>query len=186
MPTPGKPTPAPTPASPAGPLPPNPWNALCWVVGSPDVGPGCWVGAFTMLDGSGGLRIGAGCEVSSGAQILTHSSMRRTVTARAWPHVDRAPTELGDHCFVGTNATILMGTRIGHHSVIAAGAVVKEFSDFPPYSLIAGVPATRRGHVDIEALQARGPVATPAWYAPAEAPSKPEQAGGAVGQREGR
>ena len=168
---------SPSPASPlpASPLPPNPWNALCWVVGTPDVGPGCWIGAFTMLDGSGGLRIGKGCEVSSGAQILTHSSMRRTVTARAWPDVDRAPTELGDHCFVGTNATILMGSRIGHHSVVAAGAVVKEFSDFPPFSLIAGVPATWRRRVDIDELRARGPAREPAWHTAAGASSQAEQ-----------
>ena len=30
---------------------------------------------------------------------------------------------------------------------VAAGAVVKEGSVFPPYSLIAGVPATRRGDI---------------------------------------
>lgn len=137
---------------PTWPLPPNPYNPLCWVVGAPEIGPGCWIGAFTLIDGSGGCRIGKGCEISSGAQILTHSSMRRTVTERAWPHVDRAATELGDHVFVGTNAVVLMGSKIGHHSVIAAGAVVREFSEFPPYSLIAGVPAVRKGDVDVERL----------------------------------
>jgi acetyltransferase-like isoleucine patch superfamily enzyme len=146
------------------PLPPNHWNALCWVVGEPEVGEGCWIGAFTLVDGSGGLRIGKGCDISSGAQILTHSSMRRTVTEREWPDVDRAPTEIGDHCFVGTGAVVLMGSRIGHHSVIAAGAVVKEFSDFPPYSLIAGVPAVRKGEVDPRALQAAGQTPVPPWF----------------------
>lgn len=139
----------------AWPFPPNPYNPLCWVVGQPEIGEGCWIGAFTMLDGSGGLRIGRGCEVSSGAQILTHSSMRRCVTERAHPEVDRAPTELGDAVFVGTNATVLMGSQIGHHSVIAAGAVVEEFSVFPPYSRIAGVPARRVGQVEVAELLAR-------------------------------
>ncbi|MSQ83400.1 MAG: acyltransferase [Myxococcales bacterium] len=133
-------------------LPPNPYNRLCWVVGEPVIGAGCWIGAFTLIDGSGGLTIGAGCNISSGAQILTHSSMRRTVTERRHPHVDRAPTTIGDYCFIGANAVILMGSTIGHHSVIAAGAVVKEFSVFEPYSLIAGVPAVRKGAVDLEAL----------------------------------
>ena len=133
---------------PQWPLPTNPYNPLCWVVGQPDIGPNCWIGAFTLIDGSGGLSIGKGCEVSSGAQILTHSSMRRCISERRYPHVDRAPTRIGDHCFVGTNAVILMGSTIGHHSVVAAGAVVKEFSEFPPYSLIAGVPAVRKGEVD--------------------------------------
>lgn len=137
------------------PFAPNPYNPLCWVVGTPQIGEGCWIGAFTLLDGSGGLQLGRGCEVSSGAQILTHSSMRRCVTDRAHPDVDRAPTLLGDAVFVGTNATILMGSQIGHHSVVAAGAVVEEFSVFPPYSLIAGVPARWVGAVDPAALAER-------------------------------
>jgi acetyltransferase-like isoleucine patch superfamily enzyme len=125
---------------------------MCWLIGEPSIGPGCWIGAFTLIDGSGGLTIGKGCDISSGAQILTHSSMRRTVTERRHPHVDRAPTVIGDHVFVGTNAVILMGAKVGHHSVVAAGAVIKEFEEFPPYSLIAGVPAVRKGDVDPVAL----------------------------------
>lgn len=152
------------------PLPPNRWNALCWVVGNPEIGDGCWIGAFTLLDGSGGLRIGKGCDISSGAQVLTHSSMRRTVSERRWPHVDRAPTEIGEHCFLGTNAVVLMGSRIGHHSVVAAGAVVTEFSDFPPNSLIAGVPAVRKGDVEPDALRDRGPTSQPAWFTAAVPP----------------
>jgi carbonic anhydrase/acetyltransferase-like protein (isoleucine patch superfamily) len=34
-----------------------------------------------------------------------------------------------------------MGARIGHHSVIGAGAVVLEDTVIPPYSLMVGVPA---------------------------------------------
>lgn len=128
-------------------LPPNPYNKYAWLIGEPDIGEGVWIGAFTLIDGSGGLKIGAGVNVSSGAQIVTHSSARRTVTARAYPHVDRAPVEIGEHTFIGSNAVILMGAKIGKHSVVAAGAVVKEFSEFPDYSLIAGVPAVRRGDV---------------------------------------
>jgi acetyltransferase-like isoleucine patch superfamily enzyme len=129
-------------------LPANPYNPLCWIVGTPEIGSGCWIGAFTLIDGSGGLRIGQGCDISSGAQILTHSSMRRCISERRIPAVDRAATEIGDHCFIGSNAVVLMGARIGHHSVVAAGAVVKEHSVFAPYSLIAGVPATCKGRVD--------------------------------------
>jgi acetyltransferase-like isoleucine patch superfamily enzyme len=128
-------------------LPDNPYNAHCWVIGEPEIGEGVWIGAFTLLDGSGGLKVGAGVNVSSGAQLVTHSSARRTVTERAYPHVDRAPIEIGEHTFIGTNAVVLMGSKIGHHSIVAAGAVVPEFSEFPPYSVIAGVPAVRKADV---------------------------------------
>ena len=122
-------------------LPDNPYNPHCWVVGEPKVGKGCWIGAFTLIDGSGGLTIGDGTEVSSGAQILTHSSQRRTVTARRYPDVDRRPTVIGSHVFIGTNATILMGATVGDHATIGAGAVVTEGMHIPPYSVAVGVPA---------------------------------------------
>ena len=50
-------------------LPANPYNAHSWVVGEPVIGEGVWIGAFCVIDGSGGLTIGAGCNISSGAQL---------------------------------------------------------------------------------------------------------------------
>ncbi len=122
-------------------IPPNRFNPHCWITGQPEIGEGTWIGAFTLIDGQGGLRIGRGCDISSGAQILTHSTARRCLTERAYGQVDRKPTLLEDFVFVGTNAVILMGARVGHHSLIAAGAVVLEDSVIPPYSLVVGVPA---------------------------------------------
>lgn len=122
-------------------LPPNPYNPLAWVVGTPEIGDDVWIGAFTLIDGLGGLRIGRGCNISSGAQILSHSTVRRCVTERRYPGIDRKATELGEHVFVGANAVVQMGCRIGHHSVIGAGAVVLEGTEVPPYSLVVGVPA---------------------------------------------
>ena len=49
------------------------------------------------------------------------------------------PIVIEDDVWIGTNATVLAGVRIGSHSVIAAGAVVTH--DIPPHSLAAGVPA---------------------------------------------
>lgn len=125
----------------AQPLPPNPYNPFCWVAGQPEIGEGTWIGAFTLIDGLGGLRIGKGCNVSSGAQILSHSTVRRCVTERRHPEVDKKPTEIGDFVFIGANAVVQMGAKVGHHSVIGAGAVVLEDANIPPYSLVVGVPA---------------------------------------------
>jgi acetyltransferase-like isoleucine patch superfamily enzyme len=125
----------------AQPLPPNPYNPLAWIAGAPEIGEGVWIGAFTLIDGLGGLKIGRGCNISSGAQILSHSTARRCVTERRHPTVDHKRTELGEHVFVGANAVVQMGATIGHHSIIGAGAVVLEDADIPPYSLVVGVPA---------------------------------------------
>ncbi len=122
-------------------FPENSYNPHAWIVGAPKIGEGTWIGAFTVIDGSGGLVIGKGCDISSGAHILSHSTARRCVTDRAYAQIDQQKTTIGDHVFVGENATILMGCVIGDHSIVAAGAVVKEYSVIPPYSLVAGVPA---------------------------------------------
>ncbi|HEY9686948.1 MAG TPA: acyltransferase [Coleofasciculaceae cyanobacterium] len=121
-------------------IPANPWNPHAWVRNEPDISEDTWIGAFTLIDGSGGLTIGKGCNVSCGAAILTHNTVKRCVTERAYNQIDYAPTVIGDYVFIGENATILMGSNIGHHSVIGAGAVVLEHTEIPPYSLVVGVP----------------------------------------------
>jgi UDP-3-O-[3-hydroxymyristoyl] glucosamine N-acyltransferase len=70
-------------------LPPNPYNPHAWVIGAPEIGESTWIGAFTVIDGSGGLQIGRGCDVSAGAQIYTHSTVARAVSTR-----DRAIADL--------------------------------------------------------------------------------------------
>ena len=50
-----------------------------------------------------------------------------------------APIVVEDECWVGANAVITAGVRVGKHSVIAAGAVVTK--DIPPYSIAVGNPA---------------------------------------------
>ena len=122
-------------------LPPNPYHELAWIAGQPEIGPECWIGAFTLIDGLGGLKLGRGCNVSSGAQILSHSTARRCVTERTVDQVDYRATEIGDFVFVGANAVVLMGCKVGHHSIIGAGAVLAEGMEVPPYSLVVGVPA---------------------------------------------
>jgi len=126
---------------PAKPLPPNPYNPFAWIVGEPEIGEGCWIGAFTLIDGLGGLKIGAHCDISSGVKIVSHSTVRRCVTGRVYGVVDKRRTEIGDHVFIGSNAVVLMGAKVGHHSIIGAGAVVLEGMEIPPYSLVTGVPA---------------------------------------------
>lgn len=46
---------------------------------------------------------------------------------------------------LGANCTIVCGHEIGHHALIAAGAVVTH--DVPPHALMAGVPAKQIGWV---------------------------------------
>lgn len=120
-------------------VPENPYNPHAWIIGEPSIGPGTWIGAFTVIDGSGGLTIGEGCDISSGVHVYTHSSARRCVTGRAFAEVEREPVTIGDRVFIGANAVINMGVTIGDEAVVGAGAVVTR--DVPPRTVVAGVPA---------------------------------------------
>lgn len=51
-------------------------------------------------------------------------------------------------CWLGVNAVILKGVRVGHHSVVGANAVVTR--DVPPCSIVAGIPATVIGRTGIQ------------------------------------
>ena len=122
-------------------LPPNQYNEHAWILGEPKIGEDVWIGAFTLIDGSGGLKVGKGSNISSGVNIYTHSTVRRCLSERKYDKVDRKSVDVGDFCFIGANSTILMGSKIGHHSVVGAGSVVLENTTIPPYSIVAGVPA---------------------------------------------
>jgi acetyltransferase-like isoleucine patch superfamily enzyme len=124
-------------------LPGNPFNSHAWIIGEPRIGAGTWIGAFTIIDGSGGLTIGEGCDISAGAHIYTHSTVRRCVSGRSYDRVDRAPVVIGDRVFIGANAVVLMGVTIGDGAVVGAGAVVTR--DVPPGAIVAGVPARVTG-----------------------------------------
>ncbi|MGE3193443.1 MAG: acyltransferase [Microbacteriaceae bacterium] len=121
-------------------LPANPYNPHAWIVGEPEIGDDVWIGAFTVIDGSGGLTIGHGCDISAGAQIYSHSTVERALSDRALP-IRRAATSVGRNVHVGAGAVILMGCQIGDHCIVGAGAVVKEGTVAPPYSVLVGVPA---------------------------------------------
>lgn len=121
-------------------LPPNRFNPHAWIVGEPQIGANVWIGAFTVIDGSGGLTIGDGCDISAGAQVYSHSTVERCLSEGLRP-IRRTATRIGRNVHIGAGAIILMGADIGDFSVVGAGAVVLEGTVAAPHSLIVGVPA---------------------------------------------
>jgi len=49
------------------------------------------------------------------------------------------PVVVGSGSWIGSGAVVLPGARLGEHCVVAANSVVR--GEFPPYSVVAGVPA---------------------------------------------
>lgn len=123
-------------------LPENKYNFHAWITGDPKIGENVWIGAFCVIDAlHNTLKIGRGTNIASGAQILTHTSVKRCISEKRYGVIDSKSTEIGEFCFIGTNAVVLMGSKIGDHSVIGAGAVVSEDTIIPAYSVVIGAPA---------------------------------------------
>lgn len=93
---------------------------------------GAEIGQRTMVDMNAviGARaiIGRDCHIGAGAVI-----------AGVLEPPSKQPVVIEDEVFIGANAVVLEGVRVGKRSVLAAGAVVLE--DVAPGFVVAGVPA---------------------------------------------
>lgn len=107
------------------------------VFGDVNVGMNTWIGPFVILDGSGGLEIGANCSISAGVQIYTHDSVQWAVTGGRAEY-EYAPTKIGNNCYVGPNTIIARGVTVGDGSVIGANSLV--LHDIPTGSRAFGTP----------------------------------------------
>lgn len=107
------------------------------VYGEVEVGESTWIGPQAILDGTGGLRIGAFCSISAGVQIYTHDSVAWSLSAGKKP-VERAPTAIGSRCYLGPGTVVAKGVKIGDGCVIGAQSVV--LSDIPAGMKAAGAP----------------------------------------------
>ena len=97
-------------------------------------------------------RIGLHNTIIGPVIIGSHVNLAQGITVTALNHnfedsekrideqgVSTSAVTIEDDIWIGANAVVLPGVTIGHHSVVAAGAVVTK--DVPPHSLVAGVPA---------------------------------------------
>lgn len=117
------------------------------VIGDVKVGTDCWIGPYSILDGSGGLDIGHFTTISSGAQLYTHDNIKSTLSSGNLP-VERKSSKIGNNCYIAPNALITKGVQIGNYCVIAANSLVNK--SFPDYSMIAGVPAKQIGRINFQ------------------------------------
>lgn len=118
-----------------------------YIYGDVSVGPKTWVGPFTLLDGTGGLRIGAYCSISAGVHIYTHDTVAWALTGGLTPAV-RSAVSIGDNTYIGSQAVIARGVSIGDHCVIGANSFVNR--SIPPYSVAVGAPCRVVGVVEID------------------------------------
>ena len=110
------------------------------------VGDHVFVGHFSVLDATYGLRIGEGCQIGFFTGIFSHSSHAAIrLYGRAYVQTAEkqayftAPVELGDYCFIGAHATLLPGTKLGRGSLVSAYSLVS--GSHPDFAILAGQPA---------------------------------------------
>ena len=100
-----------------------------------------WFGAVLRGD-MGSIVIGEGSNVQDGC-ILHGDHGKGVVIGRRVTLGHQAAAHacvIEDGALIGIGAKILTGARVGRHSLIAAGALVKEGQVIPPYSLVVGMP----------------------------------------------
>lgn len=104
------------------------------------VGRECFLGEECLLDLAESITLEDQVTLAERVVILTHMNVGyadHPLQGRFPPLSAAVVLERG--CFVGANATILPGIRVGAGSFVAAGSVVTR--DVPPRSVVAGVPA---------------------------------------------
>jgi len=103
------------------------------------IGKGTTINRQCMLDARGGIEIGDNVTIAPRVSLVTaeHDVQSENFAGRT------LKIEIGDYAFIGINATILPGVRIGRGAVICAGAVVT--SDIGEFTIAGGVPARQIG-----------------------------------------
>jgi acetyltransferase-like isoleucine patch superfamily enzyme len=117
-----------------------------------------WIWHHSILDATGGLSIGEGCQIGAWVGMFTHGSENAIrLLGRQFINIPnsqrltytRGKVSIGAYTFVGSGSLILPGATIGKGCLIAAGTVVN--MKIPDYSIAAGNPAKLWGRtVDLD------------------------------------
>lgn len=110
------------------------------------------IGAHTYIRSgselSGDIEIGRFCSISNNVFIglersahLMHSVSTSFFDSTFYQKIPRSNTKtlIGHDCWIGKNAILMAGIKLGTGCVIGAGAVVTR--DVPPYAIVGGIPA---------------------------------------------
>jgi len=126
------------------------------------IGPNCSLGKRSYISGPNttinSAKIGKYCSIAMGVKlgldehnytkVSTHPFLYSTkfgnFTSKKNSTQVKGPVLIEDDVWIGCNAVVLRGVKIGKGAVIAAGCVVTK--DVAPYTIVGGVPAKLLGY----------------------------------------
>lgn len=111
------------------------------VTPSMEIGDGTHIRSYATFYCSNSIKIGRNVLIGQYAMFtdLTHRYEDLDKAVKVQPITDNGWIVVEDDCFIGHGAMILPNVRIGKHSVVGAGAVVR--TNVPAFSVVAGNPA---------------------------------------------
>ena len=107
-----------------------------------ELGENSTIGELNNIRASGGkITIGKNCSISQNVSIIAanHNIGKDQLIANQPWDEERTGVAMGDDVWVGANAVLLPGIKIGTGAIIAAGSIVTK--DVEEYSIVAGIPA---------------------------------------------
>lgn len=95
----------------------------------------------------GGIFIGDGALIGHNVVLAT---LNHAMSPKDRGSMIPSPIHIGNHVWIGSNATILPGVTIGDGAIVAAGTVVTK--DVPENTIVGGVPAKIIRHLSEEEI----------------------------------
>jgi acetyltransferase-like isoleucine patch superfamily enzyme len=105
------------------------------------IGNDVYVGRYIFLNAIDKVTIGDGCVLSDYVYIndAAHGLNPAAGPIMEQPLESKGPICIGNKCFLGYRVAVMPGVTLGEGCVVGINAVVTR--SFPPYSMLAGVPA---------------------------------------------
>lgn len=100
-----------------------------------EIGEKCFFNHGCSLNALLEIKIGGGCIFGENVKIYDHNHrFADRIHQIKEQGYSVAPVEIGAHCWIGSNVTVLKGTKIGDNCVIGAGCVIAE--EIPENSIV--------------------------------------------------
>lgn len=114
-----------------------------------DMGNDVYVGRNCIFVGKGGLIIGNDVLIGAGSKICTTSHVYKDLSIPINKQGLRSNSiSIGNNIWIGFDCKILGGVCIKSHSILGANSVLLEDQCYEEKSVVAGVPAVKKGVIN--------------------------------------